>query len=52
MVTRNKARLVAIGHAQIGSIDLEESFASMARLESIQTMSKTCTYFMLPRGVL
>nr|GEU93789.1 hypothetical protein [Tanacetum cinerariifolium] len=35
-VIRNKARLVAKGYAQEESIDFEESFAPVARLESVQ----------------
>jgi hypothetical protein len=36
VVTRNKARLVAKGYAQVASLDFEETFAPVARLESIQ----------------
>jgi hypothetical protein len=35
VVTRNKARLVAKGYAQVAGLDFEETFAPMARLESI-----------------
>ncbi|GKC11409.1 retrovirus-related pol polyprotein from transposon TNT 1-94 [Tanacetum coccineum] len=35
-VTRNNARLVAKGYAQEESIDFEESFALVARLEAIR----------------
>ncbi|GKE07254.1 retrovirus-related pol polyprotein from transposon TNT 1-94 [Tanacetum coccineum] len=35
-VIRNKARLVTKGHAQEEGIDFEESFAPVARLESVQ----------------
>jgi hypothetical protein len=35
VVTRNKARLVAKGYAQVASFDFEETFAPVARLESI-----------------
>jgi hypothetical protein len=35
VVTRNKARLVAKGYAQVTSLDFEETFAPVARLESI-----------------
>jgi hypothetical protein len=36
VVTRNKARLVAKGYAQVIGLDFEETFAPMARLESIR----------------
>jgi hypothetical protein len=35
VVTRNKARLVAKGYAQVVGLDFEETFAPVARLESI-----------------
>jgi hypothetical protein len=35
VVTRNKARLVAKGYAQVTGLDFEETFAPVARLESI-----------------
>jgi hypothetical protein len=35
VVTRNKDRLVAKGYAQVRGLDFEESFAPVARLESI-----------------
>ncbi|KAK8936006.1 hypothetical protein KSP39_PZI013951 [Platanthera zijinensis] len=35
-ITRNKARLVAQGYSQIEGVDFEESFAPVARLESIR----------------
>ena len=35
-VTRNKARLVCKGYAQIEGVDFEETFASVARMESIR----------------
>jgi hypothetical protein len=38
MVTRNKARLVAKGYAQVIDLDFEETFAPIARLESIQIL--------------
>jgi hypothetical protein len=34
-VTRNKARLVCKGYAQIEGVDFEETFAPVARMESI-----------------
>jgi hypothetical protein len=38
VVTRNKARLVAKGYAQVVGLDFEETFAPMARLESIRLL--------------
>jgi hypothetical protein len=38
VVTRNKARLVAKGYAQVGGLDFEETFVSIARLESIRIL--------------
>jgi hypothetical protein len=38
VVTRNKARLVAKGYAQVACLDFEETFAPMARLESIRIL--------------
>jgi hypothetical protein len=38
MVTRNKARLVAKGYAQVAGLDYEETFAPVARLESIHIL--------------
>jgi hypothetical protein len=35
VVTRNKARLMAKGYAQVAGLDFEETFAPVARLESI-----------------
>jgi hypothetical protein len=35
VVTRNKARLVAKGYAQVECLDFEDTFAPVARLESI-----------------
>src|ERR1044072_1473456 len=37
-VTRNKARLVAQGYTQIKGVDFDETFAPVARLESIRLM--------------
>ena len=34
-ITRNKARLVAQGYTQIESIDFDDTFAPVARIESI-----------------
>lgn len=38
VVTRNKARLVAQGYTQIEGVDFDETFAPVARLESIRLM--------------
>jgi hypothetical protein len=38
VVTRNKARLVAKGYAQVAGLDFEETFAPLARLESIRIL--------------
>jgi hypothetical protein len=38
VVTRNKARLVAKGYAQVVGLDFKETFAPVARLESIRIL--------------
>jgi hypothetical protein len=38
VVTRNKARLVVKGYAQVAGLDFEETFAPVARLESIRIL--------------
>jgi hypothetical protein len=38
VVTRNKARLVAKGYVQVAGLKFEETFAPVARLESIQIL--------------
>jgi hypothetical protein len=38
VVTRNKVRLVAKGYAQVTRLDFDETFASVARLQSIQIL--------------
>jgi hypothetical protein len=38
VVMRNKARLVAKGYAQVAGLDFEETFAPVARLESIRIL--------------
>jgi hypothetical protein len=38
VVTRNKERLVAKGYAQVVGLDFEETFAPVARLESIRVL--------------
>jgi hypothetical protein len=35
VVTRNKARLVAKGYLQVEGLDFDETYAPIARLESI-----------------
>ena len=37
-VTRNRARLVAQGYSQVEGIDIDETFAPVARLESIRLL--------------
>jgi hypothetical protein len=44
VVTRNKARLVAKGYAQVTGLDFEETFAPVARLESIQILLAYATH--------
>jgi hypothetical protein len=36
VVTRNKARLVAKGYSQVEGLDFDETYAPVARLESIR----------------
>ncbi|PNX63507.1 putative gag-pol polyprotein, partial [Trifolium pratense] len=38
VVTRNKARLVAQGYTQVEGLDFDETFAPVARLESIRLL--------------
>jgi hypothetical protein len=38
VVTRNKARLVAKGYTQVAGLNFEETFAPVARLESIRIL--------------
>jgi hypothetical protein len=38
VVTRNKAQLMAKGYAQVTTLDFEETFAPVARLESIRIL--------------
>ena len=43
-IIRNKSRLVAQGYTQVEGVDFDESFALVARLESIRIlMSIACT---------
>jgi hypothetical protein len=44
VVTRNKARLVAKGYAQVVGLDFEETFAPVARLESIRILLAYATH--------
>ena len=44
VVTRNKARLVAKGYAQVACLDFEETFAPVARLESIRILLAYATH--------
>jgi hypothetical protein len=44
VVTRNKARLVAKGYSQVKGLDFEESFAPVARLESIRILLAYTTH--------
>jgi hypothetical protein len=53
VVTRNKARLVAKGYAQVVGLDFEETFAPVARLESIRILlAYACSPFfqVVPNG--
>ena len=43
-IIRNKSRLVAQGYTQVEGVDFDESFAPVAKLESIRIlMSVACT---------
>jgi hypothetical protein len=44
LVTRNKARLVAKGYSQVEGLDFDETFAPVARLESIRILLAYATY--------
>jgi hypothetical protein len=44
VVTRNKARLVAKGHSQVEGLDFDETYALVARLESICILLAYATY--------
>jgi hypothetical protein len=44
VVTRNKARLVAKGYSQVEGLDFDETYAPVARLESIRTLLAYATY--------
>jgi hypothetical protein len=43
-VTRNKARLVAKGYSQVEGLDFGETYAPIARLESIRILLAYATY--------
>jgi hypothetical protein len=44
VVTRNKARLVAKGYSQVEGLDFDETYAPVARLESIRILFAYATY--------
>jgi hypothetical protein len=44
VVTRNKAQLVAKGYSQVKGLDFDETFAPIAKLESIQILLAYATY--------
>src|SRR5699024_8546511 len=44
VVTRNKARLVAKGYSQVEGLDFGETYAVVARLESIHILLAYATY--------
>jgi hypothetical protein len=44
VVTRNKARLVAKGYSQVEGLDFDETYAPIARLESIRILFAYATY--------
>jgi hypothetical protein len=44
VVTRNKARLVAKGYSQVEGLDFDETYAPVARLESIHIILAYATY--------
>jgi hypothetical protein len=44
VVTSNKARLVAKGYSQVESLDFDETYAPVARLESIRILFAYATY--------
>jgi hypothetical protein len=45
MVTRNKARLVAKGDSQVEGLDFDETYAPIARIESIRILLAYATYY-------
>jgi hypothetical protein len=44
VVTSNKARLVAKGYSQVKGLDFDETYAPVARLESIRILLSYATY--------
>jgi hypothetical protein len=44
VVIRNKARLVAKGYAQVEGLDFDETFATIARLESVHILLAYATH--------
>jgi hypothetical protein len=44
VVTRNKARLVAKGYSQVEGLDFDQTFAPVARLESIRILVAHATH--------
>jgi hypothetical protein len=44
VVTRNKVRLVAKGYSQVKGLDFGETYAPVARLESIRILLAYATY--------
>jgi hypothetical protein len=44
LVTRNKARLVAKGYSQVEGLDFDETYAPVARIESIRILLAYATY--------
>jgi hypothetical protein len=45
VVTRNKARLMSKGYSQVEGLDFDETYASVARLESIHILLAYATYY-------
>jgi hypothetical protein len=45
VVTRNKVRLVAKGYSQVEGLDFNETFAPVARLESIRILLAYATHY-------
>ena len=44
VVTRNKVRLVAKGYSQVKGLDFDETYAHVARIESIRILLANATY--------